>query len=125
MVKNPLANAEDARDAGSDPWVEKNPLEEEMQPAPVFLPGKSLVQRSMATHFPFLPSFTPSLFPLILSSFCIFLFILFLFLSCFFSSPSHVKVVTSNIYLSVRRGQPLILLNTLWVMCHLTKVFFL
>ena len=79
----------------------------------------------MATHFPFLPSFIHS-FSFSFDSFLI-LHIplyLFLFLSFFFSSPSHVKLVTSNIYLSARRGQPLILLNTLWIVCHLTKFFF-
>ena len=39
LVKNPLASAEDARDAGSILGWE-DPLEKEMQPTPVFLPEK-------------------------------------------------------------------------------------
>ena len=40
MVKNPPANAGDARDGGFDPWVEKIPWRRKRQPTPVFLPGK-------------------------------------------------------------------------------------
>ena len=40
MVKNPPANARDARDGGFDPWVEKIPWRRKRQPTPVFLPGK-------------------------------------------------------------------------------------
>ena len=49
MVKNPPANAGDVRDVGSipgcgDPW--KRPW----QPTPVFLPGESHRQRSLACY---------------------------------------------------------------------------
>ena len=44
MVKNPPANAGDARNVGSIPG-EEDPLGEEM--APVFLPGKFHEQRSL------------------------------------------------------------------------------
>ena len=40
MVKNPPANAKDARDLGLIPGQE-DPLEKEMQPTPAFLLGKS------------------------------------------------------------------------------------
>ena len=42
MVKNPPANTEDLRDAGSIPaWVRKIPWRGKWQPTPVFLPGES------------------------------------------------------------------------------------
>ena len=41
MVKNPPVNAGDKRDPSLDP------LEEEMQPTPVFLPGKFHGQRGL------------------------------------------------------------------------------
>ena len=41
MVKNPPANA-------ADPWVGKSPWRREWQPTPVFLPGESQGQRSLA-----------------------------------------------------------------------------
>jgi len=44
VVTNPLANA---RDTGLIPDLGR-PLEKEMAPAPIFLPGKSHGQRSMA-----------------------------------------------------------------------------
>ena len=44
MVKNPPANAGDVRDVGSTPGWE-DPLEEEMAPTPVFLPGEAHGQR--------------------------------------------------------------------------------
>ena len=37
---------------GSDPWVEKIPSRRKWQPTPVFLPGKSHRQRSMAGNSP-------------------------------------------------------------------------
>ena len=40
MVKNPPTNA---RGAGSDPWVGKNPWRRKWQPTPVFLRGKCQV----------------------------------------------------------------------------------
>ena len=44
-VKNPPGNAGDIREAGLIPWS-RNPLEESIQPTPVFLPGESHGQRS-------------------------------------------------------------------------------
>ena len=50
VVKNPPANAGDARDVGlipgEDPWRRK------CQPTPVFLPGKSHAQRGLAAYSP-------------------------------------------------------------------------
>ena len=51
VVKNPPANAEDMRDAGSIPGLGRS-LEEGMQPTPVFLPGESHGQRSLAGYSP-------------------------------------------------------------------------
>ena len=49
-VKNPSA---DAGDAGSlDPWVGKIPRRRKWPPIPVFLPGESHGQRSLAGHNP-------------------------------------------------------------------------
>ena len=48
VVENPPANA---GDVGSIPGQE-DPLEKEMQPTPVFLPGKSHGQRSLAGYSP-------------------------------------------------------------------------
>ena len=42
LVKNPLANARDARDRRFDLWVGKIPWRRKWQPASVFLLGKSL-----------------------------------------------------------------------------------
>ena len=51
MVKNPAANTGDTRNGGSIPgW--KDPLEEDRQPTPVFLPGESHGQRSLAGYSP-------------------------------------------------------------------------
>ena len=52
MVKNPPANAGAARDAGSIPGLGRSPGggKEEMQPTPVFLPGKSHRQRSLEDY---------------------------------------------------------------------------
>ena len=56
-VKNPPANEGDVRDAGWIPgsgrspgW--EDPLAEEWQPTPVFLPEESHGQRSLAGHSP-------------------------------------------------------------------------
>ena len=49
VVKSKLANAGDIRDV-FDPW--ENPLEEEWQPTPVFLPGEYHGQRSLAGYIP-------------------------------------------------------------------------
>ena len=46
VVKNPPANAGDSKDLGSIPWRRK------WQPEPVFLPGKSHGQRSLAGPSP-------------------------------------------------------------------------
>ena len=47
MVKNLPANAGDARDVRSDPWVWRIPWSRKWQPTPVFLPGKFHRQRSL------------------------------------------------------------------------------
>ena len=49
MVKNPLANARERR---IDPWVGKISWNRKRQPTPVFLPGKSHGQRSLAGYSP-------------------------------------------------------------------------
>ena len=46
VVKNLPANAGDVR-CRYDPWVEKIPWRSTWQPTPVFLPGKSYVQRNL------------------------------------------------------------------------------
>ena len=51
VVKNLHANAGDSRH-GFNPWVRKNPWRGKWQPAPVFLPGKSHVQRRQAGYSP-------------------------------------------------------------------------
>ena len=50
-VKNPTANAEDARDSGSILGRE-DPLEKEMATTPLFLPGKLHRERSLAGYSP-------------------------------------------------------------------------
>ena len=52
MVKNPLANAGDLRDTGSDPWVRKILQRRARQPILVFLPGKFHGQRSLLGYSP-------------------------------------------------------------------------
>ena len=52
MVKNPLANAEDIKSHGFHPWVGKIPWRRAWQPTPVFLPGESDGQRSLADYSP-------------------------------------------------------------------------
>ena len=52
VVKNPPANSGDIRDRGFNPWVQKIPWRREWQPTPVFLPGKSRAQRSLAGYSP-------------------------------------------------------------------------
>ena len=47
MVKNLLANAVDARDR-FNPWVGKIPWSRKWQSTPVFLPGESHGQQSLA-----------------------------------------------------------------------------
>ena len=51
MVKNPLANTGDSRDAGSIPGPGRS-LEEETATPPGFLPGKFHGQRSLAGYSP-------------------------------------------------------------------------
>ena len=51
MVKNPPANAGDAR-LGFHPWVRKTPWSRKWQPAPEFLPRKFHRQRSLADYSP-------------------------------------------------------------------------
>ena len=46
MVKNPPANARDARDVGLVPGLGRSPGEGKCQPTLVFLPGESHGQRS-------------------------------------------------------------------------------
>ena len=46
VVENPSANAGDKR-CGFDPWVGKIPLEEGMEPTPVFLPEVSHGHRGL------------------------------------------------------------------------------
>ena len=48
MGKESACNAEDEGRGEFDPWVGKIPLEEGMQPIPVFLPGESHGQRSLS-----------------------------------------------------------------------------
>ena len=50
MAKNPSANAGDARDVGSDPWVGKIPCGRAWQPTPVFLPREPHGQRGLAGY---------------------------------------------------------------------------
>ena len=52
VVKNPPANAGDTRDAGSIPSVRKIPWKRAQQSTPVFLPGESHEQRSLAGYSP-------------------------------------------------------------------------
>ena len=50
LVKNLTANAGDAGDMGLIPRLGDDPLETEMQPAPVVLPGTFRGQRSLADY---------------------------------------------------------------------------
>ena len=50
VVKNPPANAGDVRDAGSIPESERSRGGRTWQPTPVFLPGESHGQRSLASY---------------------------------------------------------------------------
>ena len=52
MVKNLPANAGDGRKWEFNPWVVKIPWRRAWQPTPVFLPGKSHGQRSLAGYTP-------------------------------------------------------------------------
>jgi len=48
VLKTLPASAGAAGDCGFDPWVEKIPWRKKWQPTPVFLPGISHGQRSLA-----------------------------------------------------------------------------
>ena len=57
VVKNPLANTGDIRDAGDmrrrfHPWVGKIPWRRAWQPTPIFLPGESHEQRNLVGYSP-------------------------------------------------------------------------
>ena len=52
MVKNLSANAENVRDLSSVPGLGRSPGEGNGEPTPVFLPGKSHGQRSLAGYKP-------------------------------------------------------------------------
>ena len=52
LVKNLPANAGALRDEGFDPWARKMPWRTAWQPTPVFLPGESQGQRSLAGYSP-------------------------------------------------------------------------
>ena len=52
VVKNCLANAEDIKDVKFNPRVRKIPWKRKWQPTPVFLPGKSQGQKSLAGYSP-------------------------------------------------------------------------
>ena len=52
MVKNLPATAGRFKSCGLDPWVRKIPWRRKWQPIPVFLPGKSNGQRSLAGYSP-------------------------------------------------------------------------
>ena len=52
VVKNPPTNAEDSKRCGFDPWVGKMPWRRKWHPTPVFLPGKSHGQKSLADYIP-------------------------------------------------------------------------
>ena len=52
VVKNPPAMLETRRRRGSYPWVGKILWRRKWQPTPVFLPGKSHGQRSLAGYSP-------------------------------------------------------------------------
>ena len=52
MVKNPPVNAGDIRDSGSIPGSGRSPGGGHGNPLPVFLPGESRGQRSLAGYNP-------------------------------------------------------------------------
>ena len=53
--KESACNAGDVRDVNSIPGSERSPGEKKWQPTPVFLPGKSHGQRSLAGYSPWAP----------------------------------------------------------------------
>ena len=52
MVKNPTANAGDARDVSSIPGKGEDPWSRQWHPTQVFLPGDFLGQRSLVATVP-------------------------------------------------------------------------
>ena len=52
VVKNLHASARDIKRRGFHPWVRKIPWRRAQQPTPVFLPGETYGQRSMASYSP-------------------------------------------------------------------------
>ena len=52
VVKNPPASARDVKRCGFDPLVRKIPWRRKWQPTPVFFPGKSHRQKSLASYCP-------------------------------------------------------------------------
>ena len=52
MLKDPTTNAGDLRDTGSILGLGRSPGNANGQPSPVFLPGESHGQRSLAGHGP-------------------------------------------------------------------------
>ena len=52
VVKNPPANAGDIKSCKFDPWVRKIAWRKAEQPTPLFLPGESQGQRSLAGYSP-------------------------------------------------------------------------
>ena len=52
VVKNLSPSAGDLKRHGFDPWVRKISWRREWQPAPVFMPGESQGQRSLAGYHP-------------------------------------------------------------------------
>ena len=52
VVKNPPAQARDARDVGSDPGLGRSPGGGDDNPTPIFFPGEFLGQRSLAGYSP-------------------------------------------------------------------------
>ena len=50
MVKNPPADAGDSGDIAPNPCVGKIPWRRKWQPTPIFLPGESHGQRSLADY---------------------------------------------------------------------------
>ena len=52
VVKNPPANAGEVRDVGLIPGSGRSPWRRKWQPTPVFLPGESHRQRSLADYSP-------------------------------------------------------------------------
>ena len=50
--KEPTCQSQETRDFGFDPWVRKIPWRRSRQPTPVFLPGESYKQRSLAGYSP-------------------------------------------------------------------------